>query len=49
MTKLAELQSDFLRDCLSPRPHSKNLLLTKDIDTSQIAASGLMGIIKTAL
>ncbi len=44
MTKLAELQRNFIRDCLSGKPSSTTLLLAKDIDTSLISASGLMGI-----
>tara|TARA_R110002167_G_scaffold5436_3_gene25595 strand:- start:123548 stop:124342 length:795 start_codon:yes stop_codon:yes gene_type:complete len=44
MTTLAELQRNFIRDCLSGKPSSTKLLLAKDIDTSLISASGLMGI-----
>jgi len=44
MTTLAELQRNFMRDCFSGKPSGTNVLLAKDIDTSLISASGLMGI-----
>ena len=44
MTKLAELQRNFMRDCLSGKLTNEKTLLAKDIDTKSISASGLMGI-----
>ena len=44
MTTLAELQRNFIRDCLSGKHKNTNVLLAKDIDTSHISASGLLGI-----
>jgi len=44
MTKLAELQRNFISDCLSGKLKQDNALLTKDIDSSVISAQGLMGI-----
>jgi hypothetical protein len=44
MTKLAELQRNFISDCLSGKLKQENALLTKDIDSSVISAQGLMGI-----
>lgn len=44
MTTLAELQRNFIRDCLSEHLSSTNSLLAKDIDTSLASASGLLSI-----
>lgn len=44
MTKLADLQRNFISDCLSGKLKQDNALLTKDIDSSVISAQGLMGI-----
>ncbi len=44
MTKLAELQANFIKDCLSATLSKNKNLMAKDIDTSLISAQGLMGI-----
>lgn len=44
MTKLADLQRNFISDCLSGKLKQDNALLTKNIDSSVISAQGLMGI-----
>jgi len=44
MTTLAELQRNFISDCLSGQLTSTNTLLAKDIDTSLISAPSLMAI-----
>jgi hypothetical protein len=41
---LAELQRNFIADCLSSKVKQGNVLLTKNIDSSAISAQGLMGI-----
>jgi len=48
MTALAELQRNFISDCLSENINSKKPLLAKDIDISLISASGLMGIYRSS-
>ena len=44
MTKLAELQANFIKDCLSDTLTVNKGLMAKDIDTHAISAQGLMGI-----
>ena len=44
MTKLAQMQRNFISDCLSGKISQKNTLMEKDIDSSIISAEGLMGI-----
>lgn len=44
MTKLAQLQRNFISDCLSGRLTQNNILMAKDIKTSSISAQSLMGI-----
>lgn len=44
MTKLAQLQRNFISDCLSGKLNKDNILMAKDIDGSAISAQGLMGI-----
>lgn len=44
ITTLAELQRNFISDCLSGKLKQDNILLAKDIDSSVISAQGLMGI-----
>jgi len=44
VTTLAELQRNFISDCLSGKRRQDNTLLTKNIDASVISAQGLMGI-----
>jgi hypothetical protein len=44
MTTLADLQRNFISDCLSGKLKQDNILLAKDIDSSVISAQGLMGI-----
>jgi len=41
---LAELQRNFISDCLSGKLKPDNILLTKNIDNGVISAQGLMGI-----
>lgn len=44
MTTLAELQDNFISDCLSGQLGNANTLLAKDLDTSVISAPSLMTI-----
>ncbi|KGJ94833.1 DNA-binding domain-containing protein [Colwellia psychrerythraea] len=44
MTKLAELQANFFKDCLSGTLTADNTTMSKDIDSHLISAQGLMGI-----
>ena len=44
VTTLAELQRNFISDCLSGKLRQDDNLLTKNIDSSAISAQGLMGI-----
>ncbi|WP_114326397.1 DNA-binding domain-containing protein [Candidatus Colwellia aromaticivorans] len=44
VTRLAELQRNFINDCLSGKLKQGNILLAKEIDSSLISAKGLMGI-----
>jgi len=44
VTRLAELQRNFISDCLSGKLKQDSILLAKDIDSSVISAKGLMGI-----
>ena len=44
MTKLAELQANFINDCLSGPINTDNISMTKDIDTRLVSAQGLMAI-----
>jgi hypothetical protein len=44
MTSLRELQNNFIHDCLSAELTDNNILLAKDIHTTNISAKGLMGI-----
>ncbi|MCJ8294037.1 MAG: DNA-binding domain-containing protein [Colwellia sp.] len=44
MTKLVELQANFIKDCLSGPINTDNISLAKDIDTSSISAQGLIAI-----
>jgi len=44
MTKLAQLQTNFISDCLSGALTEDNTLMAKDIDTRLISSQGLMGI-----
>ncbi|MDX2367187.1 MAG: DNA-binding domain-containing protein [Colwellia sp.] len=44
VTTLAELQRNFISDCLSGKLKQDNILLAKEIDSSVISAQGLMGI-----
>ena len=44
MSKLAELQANFIHDCLSGPLTPDNTLMANDIDTQNISAQGLMGI-----
>jgi hypothetical protein len=44
VTTLAELQRNFISDCLSGKLRQNHTLLTKNIDSSVISAQGLMGI-----
>ncbi len=44
MTKLAELQTNFIHDCLSGSLTADNTLMANDLDTELISAQGLMGI-----
>ena len=43
-TTLAEMQRNFISDCLSGKIRQDNILLAKEIDSSVISAQGLMGI-----
>lgn len=43
-TTLAELQRNFISDCLTGKLKQDKVLLAKDIDSSDISALGLMGI-----
>ena len=44
MTKLVQLQRNFISDCLSGKLTQNNTLMAKDIESSSISAQGLMGI-----
>jgi len=44
MTKLAQLQASFIKDCLSGPINTDNISLAKELDTSSISAQGLMAI-----
>jgi Putative DNA-binding domain len=44
MTKLAQLQTNFIHDCLSGPLTADNTLMANDLDTQLISAQGLMGI-----
>ena len=44
MTKLAELQANFIHDCLSGPLTADNTSMANDLDTQLISAQGLMGI-----
>lgn len=44
VTTLAEMQRNFISDCLSGKLRQDNILLAKEIDSSVISAKGLMGI-----
>lgn len=44
VTKLADLQRNFIKGCLSGKLKQDNILLAKDIDSSVISAHGLMAI-----
>jgi hypothetical protein len=44
VTKLADLQRNFISDCLSGKLNINNTLLSNEIDTRFISAQGLMGI-----
>ena len=44
VTTLAELQRNFISDCLSGKLRQDHTLLTKNIDSRVISAQGLMGI-----
>jgi hypothetical protein len=44
VTALAELQRNFISDCLSGKLRKNHTLLTKNIDSRVISAQGLMGI-----
>jgi len=48
MATLAKMQRDFIHDCLSGELKKDNVLLSKDIDVSEISAFGLMGIYQTS-
>jgi len=43
-TTLAQMQRNFISDCLSGRLTQDNTLMAKDIDSRSISAQGLMGI-----
>jgi len=44
MTKLVELQTNFIHDCLSGSLTANNTLMANDLNTQSISAQGLMGI-----
>ena len=44
MTKLAQLQANFIHDCLSGPLNPDNSLMASDIDSQLISAQGLMGV-----
>lgn len=44
MTKLAELQTNFIHDCLAGSLTANNALMANDLNTQSISAQGLMGI-----
>jgi len=44
MTKLAQLQANFIHDCLSGPLTSENTLMANEVDSQSISAQGLMGI-----
>lgn len=44
MTKLAQLQTNFIHDCLSGTLTADSTLMAKDLNTQLISAQGLMGI-----
>ena len=44
MSKLAELQANFINDCLSGSLTTDNISMAKELDTSSISAQALMGI-----
>ncbi|WP_019026511.1 DNA-binding domain-containing protein [Colwellia piezophila] len=44
MTKLADLQSNFIKDCLSGTLTANNISMATELDTRSISAQGLMGI-----
>jgi hypothetical protein len=44
MSRLAQLQRNFISDCLSGKLTKDNTLMAKDIDSRVISAQGLMGI-----
>jgi hypothetical protein len=48
MIALAEMQRNFISDCLSDRVATDNTLLTKNIDSRLISAQGLIGIYKNS-
>lgn len=48
ITKLAELQRNFISDCLSDTLKQDNVLSEKDIDSSIISAKSLMGIYQSS-
>jgi len=47
-TSLAEMQSNFISDCLSAKLNKDKLLMATDIDSSVISAKGLMGIYQSS-
>lgn len=48
MIKLAELQRNFISDCLSGKLTNTNSLMSKDIDTREFSAKSLMGIYQSS-
>ena len=48
MTKLAELQTNFIHDCLSGALTADNTLMANDLNTQLISAQGLMGIYQSS-
>ncbi|PKH86271.1 HvfC/BufC N-terminal domain-containing protein [Colwellia sp. Bg11-28] len=48
MTTLAELQTNFIHDCLSGSLTADNTLMANDLNTQLISAQGLMGIYQSS-
>ena len=48
MTKLAELQTNFIHDCLSGALTADNTLMANYLNTQLISAQGLMGIYQSS-
>ncbi len=47
-TKLADMQRNFISDCLSGKLTKENTLMAHDIDSHDISAQGLMGIYQSS-